>query len=459
MRKTIASRPYCRQGSRPGRILLLALGLLTVRASGMIIDHTCTNLAAIPLPYIEAAKSNARFFYGTASHGTQLVEGLFLIEESDVRYAFACDWSLPAEKNAVCVLYQNQSPDLFFSSVQGYLNANPTINLAMFSWCGEAYWYDPEIYISQMLALEQANPRVRFVYMTGHAQEDGCSGCRRHLFNERVRAHCRDNDKILFDFADLDAWYDGAQNTFRLDGDCGCSGMAVPLQHPHYYGEEAYHTTKESCINKGKAVWWMLARLAGWGSTTPVELRGFAAWAAGQKVIVQWQTLSESSNLGFGLERSEDNRTFQQIAFIPGHGSVQTPQFYRYEDSPTGLNRRYYYRLRQMDRDGQATLSAVIEILLGTPDHFELNQNYPNPFYETTEVSFSLPKAVYSQVRVCDLLGREVRLLHRGPTAAGPTVLPWDGRDNTGKQVAEGVFFLVYSDEQRTAIRRLVRLK
>jgi hypothetical protein len=295
------------------------------------------------------------------------------IEQGDAKYSFAVDWYLPSENNAVCMLYQSQGPDAFFGSVQSFLNANPTINLAMFSWCGEAYWYDPNTYIAQMEALEAANPKVKFIYMTGHAQEDGCSGCLRHIFNQKVRAYCKTNNKILFDFADLDSWYGGAESTYLLDGDCGCAGMNIQLQHPQYYAQEAYHTTYESCMNKGRAVWWMLAKLAGWGQATPVE----------------------SGGLG---------------------GSAKN----------NGLT---------------------------------LYQNYPNPFNEMTEITLELPQEGWSEAKICNLLGREVRLLQRGIMAAGQNVLRWDGRDNGGCQVADGIFLLVYTDGRQTAVRRLVVLR
>ncbi len=62
------------------------------------------------------------------------------------------------------------------------------------------------------------------------------------------------NNKFLFDFADLDCWYNGEQYTEN----------GIPMEHPHYHGDEAGHTTYTSCDNKGKAFWWLLARMAGW---------------------------------------------------------------------------------------------------------------------------------------------------------------------------------------------------
>jgi hypothetical protein len=63
----------------------------------------------------------------------------------------------------------------------------------------------------------------------------------------------------LFDFADLDCWYNGQQHLVN----------GIPMEHPNFHGDEAGHTTYESCENKARAFWWLMARLAGWeGSQT-----------------------------------------------------------------------------------------------------------------------------------------------------------------------------------------------
>jgi hypothetical protein len=36
------------------------------------------------------------------------------------------------------------------------------------------------------------------------------------------------------------------------------------MEHPHFNGDEAGHTTYSSCEQKGKAFWWLMARIAGW---------------------------------------------------------------------------------------------------------------------------------------------------------------------------------------------------
>ncbi|OGO15112.1 MAG: hypothetical protein A2Z14_17975 [Chloroflexi bacterium RBG_16_48_8] len=224
-------------------------------------------MSQIPDEWIEQVKQNTRVYYGHASHGAQLTGGLDRISDRDSFYAFAEGYSLPQVPNTLDFLSTYNDPDMFFSEVQGILDANPSINVAMFAWCGEASWYDIDLYTSQMEALEAANPDVTFVYMTGNTQEGFDSGYERYLFNQALRQYAREHDKVLFDFADLDVWYGDEYTPDVYDyDDYGRKPLVtdIPLEHPQWHGDDWGHTTWESCENKAKAVWWMLAKITGW---------------------------------------------------------------------------------------------------------------------------------------------------------------------------------------------------
>jgi hypothetical protein len=75
------------------------------------------------------------------------------------------------------------------------------------------------------------------------------------------------------------------------------------------------------------------------------------------------------------------------------------------------------------------------------PAEFRLEQNYPNPFNPTTTIHYSLPQNAAVQLRVYDVLGREVRTLVDESRGAGYQSVVWDGMNNDGQSVASGVYF------------------
>jgi hypothetical protein len=243
-------------------------------AESIRIDHTSIELSEIPDYWIDQVKGNLRIYYGHTSHGSQLIHGLKSIEaQQGAKYRIATGLTLPKEPNALCIRDRGDTydPRDFFPTVPGALDSNPEINVVMYGWCGQASGNNWQSllnnYIDTMKSLEQQYPNVTFVYMTGNTQEADCAGCNRHRFNETLRKYCKENNKVLFDFADLDVWYKGKINTYLSPGWCACLG-SVPREHPHWGGgnwdNPCGHSTYGNCEQKGRAVWWMLARIRGW---------------------------------------------------------------------------------------------------------------------------------------------------------------------------------------------------
>lgn len=74
------------------------------------------------------------------------------------------------------------------------------------------------------------------------------------------------------------------------------------------------------------------------------------------------------------------------------------------------------------------------------PNEFELKQNYPNPFTATTAITYSLPSFSQADLIIYDLLGRSVRQLQAGDQPAGSYTVFWDGHNDAGQLVANGIY-------------------
>ena len=75
------------------------------------------------------------------------------------------------------------------------------------------------------------------------------------------------------------------------------------------------------------------------------------------------------------------------------------------------------------------------------PAEIVLDAPFPNPFNPETAISFFLPESERVRVRVIDLLGRAVRVYEQ-QHSRGFHEWRWDGRDDTGLEVASGVYVI-----------------
>jgi flagellar hook assembly protein FlgD len=70
-----------------------------------------------------------------------------------------------------------------------------------------------------------------------------------------------------------------------------------------------------------------------------------------------------------------------------------------------------------------------------------LLQSYPNPGGQSVTVAFSLETRAPTTLRVFDTSGRLIRTLLDEPRGEGRHRIVWDGRDDTGRRMASGVYF------------------
>jgi len=304
--------------------VFLAVFLAANVSGGIIVDHTSTDISQIPDNWIQQVKQNIKVYYGHTSHGVQITEGLKeLANQDSAKYSVAIGQGLPTQAGALCLrdasLYDWEAD--FRPTVAGVLSSNPQINVVMYEWCGQhsgSGWQALlNDYISDMQALEQQYPSVTFVYATGNAQEQDCTGCDRQQFNEQLRQFVRNNNRVLYDFGDLDAWYNGQQATYSTPSWCGgCPYQTIPRENDYWgggnYNNECGHALRVSCTNKGKAFWWLLARIAGWNGgtqadiTAPVRSGGSpsAALAAGTTSTAISLLTNEAATCRYSLSAS-----------------------------------------------------------------------------------------------------------------------------------------------------------
>lgn len=112
---------------------------------------------------------------------------------------------------------------------------------------------------------------------------------------------------------------------------------------------------------------------------------------------------------------------------------------------------RYYAMMRVADEIpnwSRYSNLAILDVVTGvetepvSPTTPARIQAAPNPFASSTAIQFSIPAAGETEVVAYDVAGRLVRRLHRGALPAGSHGIDWDGRDEAGRDVRSGIYFV-----------------
>ncbi len=274
-------------------------------------------LRSIPEAYINKARETLHIAYQHTSHGTQVARGIFGLpdyKEGDDHlfgitnnapeagkldfhdYALQ-DYAVPG----VDASDLSRNETAFIQATRNYLDddANDDINVVMWSWCNIAGHQPAKNYLPGMDSLiseygeggtkigngEGLRPHpVTFIYMTGHANLENNTG----EGNPKNQAdliveNCQKNKRYCLDYYSIDT-HDMNDNYWEDAGDDGNSAtyggnFYLDWQIAHESGKAWYENRKSpggevvfgahnsqhiTANRKAYAMWWILARIAGW---------------------------------------------------------------------------------------------------------------------------------------------------------------------------------------------------
>jgi hypothetical protein len=135
-----------------------------------------------------------------------------------------------------------------------------------------------QTYINSIEEYQTSDPLTFTVFSTGPADNYTANenGYQRYLKHNYIKEYILSHpNSVLFDYADILSYNDSGEQYINQTGWTDFNGThhVYPTIHPdnkgnYDGGHGGCHINETGCIRLGKAMWWMLARLAGWMAAT-----------------------------------------------------------------------------------------------------------------------------------------------------------------------------------------------
>ncbi|VAW23240.1 hypothetical protein MNBD_BACTEROID01-1886 [hydrothermal vent metagenome] len=274
-------------------------------------------LRPIPKEYIGLARTTLHVAYQHSSHGTQVARGLFGLQDykegDDILFGITNHSPQPGKLDfhdyalggyaapGVDATDLSRNETAFIQATRNFLDDpdNAAINVVMWSWCNIAGHKPAENYIPGMDSLiaeygtggskigtgeGKRKNEVTFIFMTGHANVDDNAGALKPKNQaELIVNNCIKKKQYCLDYYSIDT-HDMSGKYWEGTGDDGNSAayngnFYLDWQNAHKKGADWFenknapggkvvfgaHNSQHITANrKAYAMWWILARIAGW---------------------------------------------------------------------------------------------------------------------------------------------------------------------------------------------------
>ncbi|MEN8121135.1 MAG: T9SS type A sorting domain-containing protein, partial [Bacteroidota bacterium] len=287
--------------------------------------------------------ANLKIRYFRRSHGSQIdVGGMAALRRysGDYNNLYAYNSTGAGGEMYFSTLWNSLDfeNDTWLSTTRDYLDAseNAGINVVMWAWSSYFYAMDVDQYLADMESLiseygtggseitagNRSEP-VTFIFQTSCGQKSIERNDAVYTKNKKIREHCINNNRIIFDFNDIECYdpdgnyygdgaADGSYTNVRMlhddisyisdstnvsihsgRGNWGLEWMnrnpnaeltkiaadniCTVCEHSDQRENPAEDNSRLHCVLKGRAAWWMWAVLAGWedGITTNIEQKQY----------------------------------------------------------------------------------------------------------------------------------------------------------------------------------------
>jgi hypothetical protein len=178
----------------------------------------------------------------------------------------------------------------------------------------------------------------------------------------------------------------------------------------------------------------------------PVSLLNFTGTVKNKQAILNWATADEINNKGFEVQLSHDNRNFSSVGFVPAQQNKSGVNKYSFTDNNL-LSGSNYYRLKQVDNDGNYKYSVVVKLDLKKFDWTILGNPSSN-----TLVQIQTEKTCSVALQIVSMTGKTIQIINKGNLPAGTTTVPLNLQN-----AAHGVYIIKLLVDNESYSKQLLR--
>ena len=179
----------------------------------------------------------------------------------------------------------------------------------------------------------------------------------------------------------------------------------------------------------------------------------------GGLVRMSWD-IPQGSYQGYHVYRRDELGDETRLTAEPGSITGNSVSF---TDQPVGFEAGsvlyYSYSLLKNNVETARSPEVQYEVQNVPAQLTRLLPNVPNPFNPQTKIRFELANSGQARVSIYDVSGRLVRTLATGSLAAGSHQRVWQGKDNGGRQVPSGAYYVRLETPDGVDHRKIMLLK
>lgn len=167
---------------------------------------------------------------------------------------------------------------------------------------------------------------------------------------------------------------------------------------------------------------------------------------------VEWSGGSTMDADFYVLEKAVGNGKYTQVE--KSRALNEDGKIYSLLSENKDQNEIVYFRIKQINKDGSSVYSDDVKVGQGLVEDLIVDQNYPNPFNPTTTIEFDLLQDSDVEVKIFDLSGVEVAVLHKGFLSSGSYKYKFDA---TG--LTSGIYLYQVKTPTSSLTRKMILTK